>query len=60
MTTARGSLADLVAHLDGIRAAVRTVEAHLREAEETILVLMEQQGLSGGYPGVTKPEERGS
>jgi hypothetical protein len=60
MTTARESLADLITHLNGIRSAVRTVEVHLQEAERTIFLLMEQQGLSGRYPGVTKPEERGS
>jgi hypothetical protein len=60
MTTARESLAELIANLNAIRTAVGTVEIHVQLAERAILVLMEQQGLASSYPGVTKPEEQGT
>lgn len=60
MTIAQEPIGDLVTQLNGIRTAVRSIEQHLRDAERALFSLMEQQGVAGRYPGVTKPEERGT
>jgi hypothetical protein len=53
-------VAELAAHIRGLRVAVATIEGHLQKSEAAIFALMEHHGVVQSGEGLTDREERGS
>jgi hypothetical protein len=53
-------LAELAAHIRGLRATVAAIEGHLQGSEAVIVALMEHYRVARSGEGLTTPEERGS